>query len=76
MNSLEMIDCEFISTSPDRANIFFEVHPRTEIDIDLKPVVCSLVEHKIGAPHVIVYYRSLDMCANLYAHFHHELGDD
>ena len=76
MNSLEMIDCDFISTSPDRANIFYEVRPRTEIEIDLKPVICSLVEHKSRAPRVIVYCRSLDTCANLYAHFHHELGSD
>ena len=28
------------------------------------------------SPRVIVYCRSLDMCADLYAHFHCELGID
>ena len=76
IQNLEMVDCEFISTSPDRPNIFYEVHPRTEIDTDLKDVISSLKEHKSRAPRIIVYCRSLDVCANLYAHFHYELGDD
>lgn len=28
------------------------------------------------APCVIVYCHSLDMCVDLYAHFHYELGND
>ena len=47
-----------------------------EIDADLKTVICSLMEHKNRAPRVIVYCRSLDICADLYAHFHYELGDN
>jgi len=76
MHSLEMADCEFVSTSPDRPNIFYEVHRRMDIDTDLNPVICSLKEKKQMAPRVIVYCRSLDMCADLYAHFHYELGID
>lgn len=78
MSSLEMIasGCEFVSTSPDRPNIFYEVRPRTDVDTDLKFVINSLREQKVNAPRVIVYCRSLDTCANLYAHFHYELGDE
>ena len=76
IQSLEMVDCDFISTSPDRPNIFYEVRPRTDLDIDMKELLKSLQEHKSSAPRVIVYCRTLDMCANLYAHFHFELGDD
>ena len=71
-----MVDCEFISTSPDRPNIYYEVRPRTEIDTDMKTIICSLKEHKNKAPHVVVYCRTLDICADLYAHFHYELGND
>lgn len=71
-----MVDCAFISTSPDRPNIFYEVRQRTDIDTDMKELLESLQEHKSLAPRVIVYCRTLDMCANLYAHFHFELGDD
>ena len=52
IQSLEMVDCEFISTSPDRPNNYYEVHPRTEIDRDMKTIICSLneKEHKNKAP--------------------------
>ena len=71
-----MTGCDFISTSPDRPNIFYEVIPRTDIDSDMKHLLESLQEHKNLSPRVIVYCRTLDMCANLYAHFHFELGDE
>ena len=76
IQSLEMVDCEFISTSPDRPNIYYEVRPRTEIDTDMKTIICSLKEHKNKAPRVVVYCRTLDICADLYAHFQYELGND
>lgn len=76
MHSLEMVDSEFVSTSPDRPNIFYEVRPRADVDTDLKFVADSLKEQKVKAPRILLYCRSLDICANLYAHFHYELGDD
>ena len=70
-----MTNYEFVCTSPGRPNIFYEVRPRTIIDDDMKDVVESLKRFKNCAPRVIVYCRTLDMCANLYAHFHYWLGD-
>ena len=64
-----------MSTSPERANIFYEVRSRTEIDTDLKPVICALKEHRNTAPRIIVYCWSLGLCTNLYADFHYELGN-
>jgi len=72
---LDMSGCEFVCTSPDRPNIFYEVLPRTDIETDLQSIVQSLREHKYQAPRVIVYCHSLNICADLYAHFHFELGD-
>ena len=43
---------------------------------DLKFVVDTLREQRVKAPRVIVYCHSLDICANLYAHFYYELGDE
>ena len=63
-------------TSPDRPNIYYKVQTRTDIEADMAPIVLSLQKLSIRAPRVIVYCRSLDSCADLYAHFHHELGDD
>ena len=76
IHELEMSNCEFVSASPDRPNIFYEVLPRTDIDVDLQFLLDSLKVNNIKASRVIVYCRSLDMCANLYAHFHYELGDN
>ena len=70
IQSLEMFDCALVSTSPDRPNIYYEVHSRTDIESDMADIVSSLQQHKNTTPRVI------DMCANLYAHFHYELGDN
>ena len=73
--SLNMVDYEYVYTSPDRPNIFYEVHQRSDIETDMKPVLSSLRDHQNRAPRVIIYCRTMHMCADLYAHFHFELGD-
>lgn len=75
IDSLEMSGCEFVYTSPDRPNIFYKVRVRTDIETDLQPLQ-SLRKLANRAPHVIVYCHSLNLCADLYAHFHYELGND
>ena len=75
INSLEMGDCKIVSTSPERPNIFYEVHTRSDVETDMEHVVASLKKHKNLAPRVLVYCRTLDACADLYAHFHYELSD-
>ena len=76
IHSLEMFDCTFVFASPNRPNIFYEVHQRSDIAIDMLPVLTSLKKNKRSSPRVIVYCRSLDMCANLYSHFLFELGEE
>ena len=70
--SLEMNKCEFTALQIGQT---FLQGISLYIESDLKFVVESLKELKNTTPRVIVYSRSLDMCANLYAHFHFELGD-
>ena len=65
-----MVHCEFVYTSPDRSNIY-EVHPHSDMETDSQPVLLSLRDAQNRAPRVIVYCRTLNMCADLYAH----LGD-
>ena len=43
---LDMKGCEVVSTSPDRPNIYYGVKPRTEITLDMLPLLNSLKEHK------------------------------
>ena len=73
--SLEMSGCVQVTASLDRPNIYYEVNPRTDIDTDFRPLVDSLKERVVHTPRVLVYCQSLDMCAELYAHFHHELQE-
>ena len=75
IESLEMKGCEIVTASPDRPNIYYAVQPRTDVDIDFLPIVSTLRSETIRAARVLVYCQSLDMCSELYAHFHHELGD-
>ena len=71
---LEITDCVKICLSPDRCNIFYEVKPRISIESDFSELLDSLHKHQNSTPRAIIYCQSLDMCSNLYAHFHFELG--
>ena len=75
ISSLEMYDCESMMTSPDRSNIYYEVHPQTEIGGDLHFLLNHLKQLRNQAPRAIVYCCSLNTCADLYACFHFELGE-
>ena len=74
ISALEMVNCVKVSTSPDRPNIYYEVKPRTDVHADLSNLLSSLRAQLVRAPRVVVYCRSLDTCARLYAHFHYKLG--
>ena len=75
LRNLEMEGCVEVSTSPDRPNIFYEVKGRTTLEADLDHVLSSLRMKAVAAPRVLIYCQSLDVCAELYAHFHYEIGD-
>ena len=34
-----MVDYEYVYTSPDRPNIFYDAHQRSDIETDVKPVL-------------------------------------
>ena len=75
IDSLEMKGCVEVTVSPDRPNIFYAAMIRTDIDSDFLTIITSLRDKAIHAPRILVYCQSLDTCSDLYAHFHHELGD-
>ena len=72
---LDMKGCETVSVSPDRPNIYYEVRRLSTVEDDLQPLVNSLRAEHIQASRVIVYCRSLNTVADLYAHFLYTLGD-
>lgn len=73
---LEMSESKLVYVSPNRSNIYFEVRPRTNIEADMAPLLHDLQTNKQKAKRVLVYCRSLNTCADLYAHFCYELGED
>ena len=70
-----MVGCRFIHTSPDRPNLIYDVRIRTDIETDMQPIVNILRKYLINMLRMIVYCQSLNSCADLYAHFHHELQE-
>lgn len=75
IGSLEMEGCVVISASPDRPNIFYAATLRVDVNLDFHSIITNLRNDTIHAPRVLVYCQTLDICADLYAHFHYELGD-
>lgn len=71
--SLEMTDCVQVTASPDRPNIYYQVKVRADIETDFLPLLDTLRRETVHTPRVLVY---CDTCADLYAHFHYELGND
>ena len=61
--------------SPNWPNIFYAVQQRTTVESDFQELILDLKKNSVLANRVIVYCRSLNMCATLYAHFLHCLGD-
>ena len=75
VEKLDILGCVTVSVSPNRPNIYYEVHCRTDIDTDLGHIVESLRVNSNTAERVIIYCRSLNVCADLYEHFHDALQD-
>ena len=75
-NRLEMTNYEYVYTSPERSNIYYEVCNHIDVETDLKYLVDELCLNKIGMPRVIIFCRSLNMCAGVYAIFLSSLGVD
>lgn len=74
ISSLEMENCVFVSVSPDRPNIFYEVRRRTDIESDFSDLIHTLEEKLTNTPRVIIYCQSLNICSDLFTHFLYCLG--
>ena len=74
VRSLEMADYTFVHVSPDRPNIYYAVFRSSSISSDVGWVLRTLKIDRHKAERIIVYCRTLDMCAHLYSHFLYELG--
>ena len=71
---LEMSNHVMVSLSPNRPNIKYEVKTRTTLETDFQDLLSTLREKLVSTPRVVVYCRTLIMCADLFDHFTYELG--
>lgn len=76
IDKLDMKACKMVCVSPDRPNIYYEVQQRSTIEDDFHPIVESLRVERNKANRVIVFCRSLNTVADLYAHFLYTLGTE
>ena len=53
ISKLNMKECEFVTASPDRPNIYYEVRPRTTIDEDFAPFVSALQSRRNKADRIM-----------------------
>ena len=72
ITKLEMTECKLVYLSPNQPNIYYEVRP---VEADMAPIVNDLLTNKQKAQRVLIYCRSLNMCADLFAHFSYALGE-
>ena len=76
VSKLDMVGCELIYVSPNRSNICYKVASRTLVEEHLTYLIEQLRIKRNKAERVIIYCRSLNMCAYLYAHFLDSLGSN
>ena len=75
IEKLDMGGCFIVYESPNKPNICYEVILKKTIEEDFECIIRDVAANKVKAQRVVVYCKSLDMCASLYAHFLHVLQD-
>ena len=75
ISKLDMNGCKLVMSSPERPNIYYETRTRTTIEEDFDSIVSALQSQRNKADRLIMYCQSLNMCSDLYTHFHDCLGD-
>ena len=62
IDSLEMSEYIEVTASPDRLNIYYEVKPRTSIEVDFLLLLSSLKEKTSKTPRALVYCQHVQIC--------------
>ena len=75
ITKLEMTECKLVYLSPNQPNIYYEVRPCRDVEADMAPIVNDLLTNKQKVQRVLIYCHSLNMCADLFAHFSYALGE-
>ena len=62
-----------VKLSPNHSNIMYVERRRTDLETDFSESLSTLKEKQIDTLRVVVYCRTLMICANLFSRFSYEM---
>ena len=74
MSNFKMSEVVTIKLSPNRSNIMYVERRKTGLETDLSESLSTLKEKQKDTLRVVVYCRTLMICADLFSHFSYEMG--
>ena len=63
-----------VKLSPNRSNIMYVGRRRTDLETDFSESLSTLKEKQKDTLRVVVYCRTLMICADLFSRFSYEMG--
>ena len=76
ISSLNMRGCYIVSRNPYKANIYYAVQKKTNIEECFLPIVQEIAHNTIKAERTIIFCRSLKDCFAIYQYFRMLLKQD
>ena len=73
-SEFEMSEVVTVKLSPNHSNITYVERRRTDLDTDFSESLSTLKEKQRDTLRVIVYCRTLMICADLFSRFSYEMG--
>ena len=65
-----------LTLSPNCSNIMYVERRRTDLETDFSESLSTLKEKQKDTLRVVVYCRTLMICADLFSHFSYEMGNN
>ena len=72
--NFEMSEVVTVKLSPNRSNIMYVERRTTDLETDFSESLSILKEKQKDTLRVVVYCRTLMICADLFSHFSYEMG--
>ena len=72
--NFEMSEVVTVKLSPNLSNIMYVERRRTDLEIDFSESLSTLKEKQKDSLRVVVYCRTMMICADLFSRFSYEMG--
>ena len=72
--NFEMSEVVTVKLSPNRSNIMYVERRKTDLETDFSESLSTVKEKQKDTLRVIVYCRTLMICADLFSRFSYEMG--